>query len=144
VPQSTYEKLQHARELLGHAVPSGDLAQLLDRALDALNEKLERQKFAKTERPRPCRRSDDARHIPASVKRAVWQRDGGQCTFVSENGHRCEARTRLEYDHVKAVAQGGHATVKGLRLHCRAHNQLEAERAFGRDFMDAKRERCTG
>ena len=58
VPQSTYEKLQHARELLGHAVPSGDLAQVLDRALDALNEKLERRKFAKTDRPRPCRRSE--------------------------------------------------------------------------------------
>jgi hypothetical protein len=140
VPKSTYEKLQHARELLGHAVPSGDLAQLLDRALDALNEKLERRKFAKTERPRPCRRSDDARRIPADVKRAVWERDGGRCTFVGENGHRCEARTRLEWDHVEPVATGGHATVQGLRLRCRAHNQLEAERAFGRDFMNAQRD----
>jgi hypothetical protein len=140
VPKSTYEKLQHARELLGHAVPSGDLAQLLDRALDALNEKLERRKFAKTERPRPCRRSDDARRIPADVKRAVWERNGGRCTFVGENGHRCEARTRLEFDHVEAVATGGRATVQGLRLRCRAHNQLEAERAFGRDFMNAQRE----
>ena len=144
VPRSTYEKLQHARELLGHAVPSGDLAQLLDRALDALNEKLERRKFAKTDRPRPCRRSDDARHIPASVKRAVWERDGGRCTFVGDNGHRCEARTRLEWDHAEPVAQGGRATVQGLRLRCRAHNQLEAERAFGRDFMNAKREPRTG
>ena len=140
VPRITFEKLQHARELLGHAVPSGDLAQLLDRALDALNEKLERQKFAKTERPRVCRRSDDARHIPASVKRTVWERDGGRCTFVGESGHRCESRTRLEYDHVEPVATGGHATVKGLRLRCRAHNQYAAEQAFGRDFMNAKRE----
>ena len=140
VPKSTYEKLQHARELLGHAVPSGDLAELLDRALDALNEKLERRKFAKTDRPRPCRPSEHARHIPADVKRAVWERDGGRCTFMSESGHRCEARTRLEYDHVEAVAQGGHATVQGLRLRCRAHNQLEAERAFGRDFMNAQRD----
>ena len=144
VPKSTYEKLQHARELLGHAVPSGDLAQLLDRALDALNEKLERRKFAKAERPRPCRPSEHARQIPASVKRAVWERDGGRCTFVSESGHRCEARTRLEWDHVEPVAQGGRATAQGLRLRCRAHNQLEAERAFGRDFMNAKRARRTG
>ena len=140
VSKSTYEKLQHARELLGHAVPSGDLAQLLDRALDALNEKLERRKFAKTERPRPCQRSEHARHIPASVKRAVWERDEGRCTFVSESGRRCEARTRLEWDHAEPVAQGGHATVQGLRLRCRAHNQLEAERAFGRDFMNAQRD----
>jgi hypothetical protein len=140
VPKSTYEKLQHARELLGHAVPSGDLAQLLDRALDALNEKLERRKFAKAERPRPCRPSDNARQIPADVKRAVWERDGGRCTFVGENGHQCEAKTRLEWDHVEPVAQGGRATVQGLRLRCRAHNQLEAERAFGRNFMNAQRD----
>jgi 5-methylcytosine-specific restriction endonuclease McrA len=121
-------------------VPSGDLAQLLDRALDALNEKLERRKFAKAERPRPCRPSDNARQIPADVKRAVWERDGGRCTFVGENGHQCEAKTRLEWDHVEPVAQGGRATVQGLRLRCRAHNQLEAERAFGRNFMNAQRD----
>ena len=70
----------------------------------------------------------------------MWERDAGRCTFVSESGHRCEARTRLEFDHVEAVAQGGRATVQGLRLRCRAHNQLEAERAFGRDFMNTKGE----
>jgi len=138
VSQETYEKLRHAQELLGHAVPSGDLAQVLDRALDALIAQLERQKFARTARPRPCKHSDDPRHIPASVKRAVWERDGGQCTFVGENGHRCEAPTRLEWDHVEPVARGGHPTVKGLRLRCRAHNQLAAERVFGRDFMHSK------
>jgi hypothetical protein len=60
---------------------------------------------------------------------------------VSAGGHRCEARTRLEYDHVEPVAQGGRATVPGLRLRCRAHNQYEAEQRFGRGFMDARRER---
>jgi hypothetical protein len=139
VSGETHAKLRYAQELLGHAVPSGDLAQVLDRALDALIAKLEQQKFAQTDRPRPCKRSDDARHIPASVKRAVWERDGGCCTFVGENGHRCESRTRLEFDHVEPVATGGHATVKGLRLRCRAHNQYEAERAFGRDFMNTRR-----
>jgi hypothetical protein len=141
VSGETHAKLRYAQELLGHAVPSGDLAQVLDRALDALIAKLEHDKFAQTDRPRPCRRSDDARHVPASVKRAVWERDGGCCTFVGENGHRCESRTRLEFDHVEPVATGGHATVAGLRLRCRAHNQYAAERAFGRDFMNAKRGR---
>jgi hypothetical protein len=30
--------------------------------------------------------------------------------------------------------------VQGLRLRCRAHNQYGAEQAFGRDFMNTKRE----
>jgi hypothetical protein len=138
--QETHDDLLYAQALLGHAVPNGDVAQIFARALKTLIAKLEQQKFAKTERPRACRRSDDARHIPAEVKRGVWERDGGRCTFVSEGGRRCEARTRMEFDHVEPVATGGHATVKGLRLRCRAHNQYEAERAFGRDFMNTKRE----
>jgi hypothetical protein len=140
VDQATHDDLLYAQALLGHAVPSGDVAQVFARALKTLIAKLERQKFAKTDRPRPCRPSEHARHIAASVKRTVWERDGGRCTFVGESGHRCEARTRLEFDHVEAVATGGQATVQGLRLRCRAHNQLEAERAFGRDFMNARRE----
>jgi len=140
IGQEAHDDLLYAQALLGHSVPNGDVAQVFARALKALITKLEQQKFAKTERPRACRHSDDARHIPAEVKREVWERDGGQCTFVGENGHRCESRTRLEFDHVEPVAQGGHATVKGLRLRCRAHNQYEAERAFGRDFMTTKRE----
>jgi hypothetical protein len=132
--------IRHAQELLGHSLPNGDLPEAIHRAFAALVAQLERRKFARTERPRPCRPSEHARQIPASVKRAVWERDGGRCTFVSEGGHRREARTRLEYDHVEPVARGGQATVRGLRLRCRAHNQLEAERAFGRDFMNAQRD----
>jgi hypothetical protein len=138
--QEAHDDLLYAQALLGHAVPTGDPAQVFARALKALIAKLEQQKFAATDRPRPCRPSENARHIPAEVKRTVWERDGGQCTFVGENGHRCEARTRLEFDHVEPVAQGGRATVQGLRLRCRAHDQYAAEQAFGRDFMNAKRE----
>ncbi len=141
VDQATRDDLAYAQALLGHVVPNGDVAEVFARALKALIAKLEQQKFAQTDRPRRCHASDNARHVPADVKRAVWERDGGRCTFVGENGHRCESRTRLEFDHVEPVAQGGHATVAGLRLRCRAHNQYEAERAFGRDFMNAKRGR---
>jgi 5-methylcytosine-specific restriction endonuclease McrA len=140
VDQETHDLIRYAQALLGHAVPSGDLPEVIHRAFAALVAQLERRKFAKTERPRANRYTEDARHIPAGVKRAVWERDGGRCTFVGENGHRCESRARLEFDHVEPVANGGHATVKGLRLRCRAHNQLEAERHFGRDFMHAKRD----
>jgi hypothetical protein len=70
----------------------------------------------------------------------VWARDGGQCTFVSAAGHRCEARTRPEFDHVESVARGGHASVNGVRLRCRTHNQYAAECEFGAGFMSRKRE----
>lgn len=95
-------------------------------------------------RPRPGsnRRSSSSRtrYIPARVRRAVWERDQGQCTFVTLAGHRCSARRFLEFDHVEPVARGGRATVEGLRLRCRAHNQYAAEQTFGVEFMSQKRE----
>ncbi len=146
VGQSTYDKLQYAQALLGHSIPSGEIAPVIDRALDALIGQLEKRKFAATSkpRPRPRRRSASPRHIPAAVKRAVWERDGGQCTFESASGKRCPARSRLEFDHVEPVARGGRATVENIRLRCRAHNQHEAERAFGAGFMHRKREERRG
>jgi hypothetical protein len=138
--RETSEKLRYAQELLGHQIPSGDLAQVLDRVLDLAIAQLEKQKFGATPRPRSGgRKSARPRYIPLSVRRAVWKRDGGQCAYVSESGHRCEARRPLEFDHVLEVARGGEATVDGVRLLCRAHNQQAAERAFGAEFMRRKR-----
>ena len=141
--QATHDKLRYAQALLGHAVPSGDLSQLLGRALDALIHVLEKRKFGAAARTRPVgsRGKSDERYIPVSVRSEVWRRDGGQCTFTSEAGHRCESRTRLEFDHIQTVARGGgYATASELRLRCRAHNQYEAERVFGTGFMERKRQ----
>jgi len=43
---------------------------------------------------------------------------------------------------VVPVAKGGEATVEGVRLLCRAHNQYEAERTYGAGFMAEKREQA--
>ena len=138
--EATYEKLHHVQGLMSHTLPSGDPAEVIDRALDALARELERRKYAAASKPRmQSRESARPRHIPACVKRAVWARDEGRCTFVSESGRRCDSRQFLEFDHVDPVARGGRATVDGLRLRCRGHNQLEAARVFGADFMEWKR-----
>jgi hypothetical protein len=73
------------------------------------------------------------------VKRAVWVRDKGHCTFVSESGRRCECRRDLQFDHVKEFARGGEATVDNIRLRCPGHNQHSAEQTFGAGFMKQKR-----
>jgi 5-methylcytosine-specific restriction endonuclease McrA len=141
IGQETHDKLRYLQALLSHRIPTHDLAGALDRALDLAIAQLEKRKFATTSRPRPGRTtSGNPRYIPADVRRKVTQRDQGRCTFVSETGKRCEARDTLQFDHVDPVARGGQATVDNLRLRCRGHNQLEAERVFGTGFMKAKRE----
>ena len=139
--QTGRDNLRRAQELLGHQIPSGDIAQVFERALGLLVAHLEQQKFAATSHPASGhgRPTTTPRHVPADVKRTVWKRDGAQCTFTSEEGRRCEARAPLEFDHTREVARGGEATVSGIRLRCRAHNQYAAECTFGTEFMRHKR-----
>jgi hypothetical protein len=133
IDAATRAKLQKAQDLLRHAVPSGDLSVIFDRALTLLVAELEKKKCAETERPRRLRESGgSSRHIPAAVRRAVWRRDGGQCAFVAANGRRCDSRAFLEYHHVVPYAAGGQATIEGIELRCRAHNSFESELFFGR------------
>jgi hypothetical protein len=141
IEKSTRDRLRYAQALLSHAVPTGDVAQVLHRALGTLIVHLEKRKFGATRRPRRLRSPSGngptrSRYVPAHVRRAVWERDQGQCTFMSAKGIRCKATRFLEFDHVDPVARGGEARVGTMRLRCRAHNQYEAERAFGAGFMN--------
>ena len=137
--QEAHDLLRYAKSLLGHAIPSGDLTMILKRALKQLVEAEEKRVFAACARTRPRRGAPKGRYVPAEVRRSVWVRDGGQCTFTSESGRRCPSSDRLEFDHVQPVARGGESTVANLRLCCRAHNQYQAERTFGAGFMARKR-----
>jgi hypothetical protein len=137
-----YDALRCAQDLLGAQAAYRDLGRIVGRGLKLLAAELEKQKFAATARPRRGHKAArrDTRYIPAHVKRAVWEREQGRCAFVSESGHRCEARSGLEFDHKLEFARGGEATVEGIELLCRAHNQFKAERTFGAGFMSRKRE----
>jgi hypothetical protein len=138
----THELMSALEELLGRRVTSDDIDSALALGFKSMSATIEKRRYAATDKTRAQRKPAKGRHIPAAVKRAVVKRDGGQCTFVAANGRRCEARGRLEFDHIEPVARGGRSTVDNLRLRCRAHNQYEAEQAFGAGFMQTKRERA--
>ena len=47
---------------------------------------------------KPCASS---RTIPAAVRRQVWQRDGGRCSYLDRRtGRRCNSRYLIEIDHI--------------------------------------------
>jgi 5-methylcytosine-specific restriction endonuclease McrA len=118
-----------AQDLLSHAVRSGDLSQVFDRALDTLVEDVLRRRFAVTDAPKSDGTST-ARE-PAAVRRAVYLRDRGRCTYVAPDGRRCEARRFLQFDHIRLRADRGEFTVGNIRLRCGPHNRLESERVLG-------------
>lgn len=80
-------------------------------------------------------RPNTSRSIPASVRRRVYERDNGRCTFVSAGGRRCRSRTFLQYHHKDCWARHRLHDPERITLRCHAHNQLAAELDFGRDFM---------
>ena len=130
---ATCEKLRLAQDMLRHAVPTGDTAEIIDRALSVLLEELAKKKFAATDRPRTSRgAAPGSRYVAAKVRRAVWIRDGGRCAFVSKGGRRCNARAFVEFHHLDPYGVGGEATVDTMELRCRAHNHYEAEIFYGR------------
>jgi len=83
-------------------------AQRLDRAHMMLN----------VDEGRQLRPQGQRQPIPREVRRAVFQRDGGQCA-------ECGSKFDLQYDHVIPVVLGGATTVDNLQLLCGECNRLK-------------------
>ena len=62
-----------------------------------------------------------SRHIPADVKNAVWQRDGGKCV-------ECGATEYLEFDHIIPHSKGGASSIANVQLLCRRCNLAKSDR----------------
>ncbi len=71
-----------------------------------------------------------SRAIPVAVRRQVWERDRGCCSYVDRgSGRRCGSRHLLEIDHVVPYALGGSAEPDNLRLLCAAHHRYRHRHA---------------
>lgn len=147
VSSETRAKVERARDLMKHRNPTGDLEVIFDRAMDALVEKLEKERLGKTDRPqakpRPCKPD----HVATATRREVFERDGEQCTFVDAEGTRCSETGMLELDHVDPKARGGSSGAENLRVRCRAHNQMYAREVYGADHIETAirfRQRASG
>ena len=139
------DKIEQARALLRHQVPSGDLATILDKALSALIAKVEKERFSVGRKPRSAKLPEGratSRHVPDAIKRAVYERDKGRCTFVGTNGKRCEQQSFLELDHLDGFARRAEHRVTRLTLRCFWHNQYGADVMYGSEWMADKRERA--
>ena len=126
-------------------IPGGDLASIIDAAVSEKLERLEAKRYGKTNKPRKNLEDADTspgvRGISAAVKRAVWKRDRGQCTFIGAQGKRCPERHRLELHHDEpyGLGLGGDRSVDNVRLACPAHNAYMAELDYGKEKMDRHR-----
>jgi hypothetical protein len=134
------DHLRQLQDLLAHAIPSRDPAEILARALKGLLRDTHAKKAALTDRPRASAGATTrTRHIPAAVKREVFTRDSGQCTYRDDRGRRCTSRSFIEFHHRQNFAWGGTHEPANLELRCRVHNAYQAELDYGRDFIERAR-----
>jgi 5-methylcytosine-specific restriction endonuclease McrA len=165
-PAEYVRLVDEAKALLSHAVPRVTLEEIHLRAMRALVSGLRKKKYgakgdaipretrskstnaretgskstnapeARSVPPHPRQRG---RHIPVAVRRAVFERDGNQCTYVAATGNRCAETYRLEFHHLTPFAAGGEHDATNLTLRCAAHNALAAEEDFGRELVEDKK-----
>ena len=75
--------------------------------------------------PRGPRRTPVRRPIPAAVRRHLWLRDGGRCSYRDPvTGRRCNSSHLLQIDHLLPVAEGGGPEPENLALRCFAHHRM--------------------
>jgi len=134
------DKLDRARDALSHSDPGASVEQILEKGLDLILDRSARRRglVAKPRKAKvpslpPVRGS---RYVPAEVRRAVWERDGGKCQFKLASGESCGSTYQVEIDHLTPLARGGGATVEELRCACRSHNDEAARQVFGDAWMD--------
>jgi hypothetical protein len=130
------EKLERLLELMRSPKRDASLAAVIEAAVDEKLQRLEARRIGRTTKPRKTVAESGtrprSRRIPSAVRRAVWKRDGGQCRFVDERGHRCRARQGLEFHHRHPYGYGGDHSVENVQLACRTHNRYLAEIDYGK------------
>jgi hypothetical protein len=132
-------KLERLQDLMDE-----DLAAVIEAAVTEKLERLEAKRYGTTRNPRKSPEGVEApasRYIPAPIKRVVVNRDDRQCTFLDPTGRRCSERRGLEFHHDDPYGRGGDHHPSRIRLLCKTHNLLRAEKDYGKDVVDAHRRR---
>jgi hypothetical protein len=136
------DKLRRAQDLLRHRLPSGDIRDFREGARPLI-EKVEEERFAVVPAPRTTATEvagrASSRQVPAAIRRYVYRRDAGRCTFVDARGNRCKETGMLEFDHLDGFARTHLHDPERIVMRCHSHNQSEAEKMYGREFIERAR-----
>ena len=122
-------KLDQLKALWSHSNPNMTDLELIEKMADLCLKKVDpARKSLRKASGKNSRRVPDVekRYITAAVKKEVWLRDRGKCTYPG-----CNSKHLLQYDHIAPYSVGGLSTPENLRLRCQAHNIRAAVEHFG-------------
>ena len=129
------DKIREAQDLLGHQVPSGDLAELVERGLDLLVEEVRKKRFGASRRPRPKKtKREDEKVSAAAAKESAAVEAKPEST--EEPGGGCEKpRSRYIPAEVRRAVHGRDGErctfVDERGRRCPATRRLELDHAEG-------------
>ena len=136
--QEGLKNLETLKHLLSHQKPNmsyGELVLFLSK-LGLKKYDLRRKPLKKTSAQTLMRQPLQkqklmTRHIPMSIRRQVWQRDQGRCSYKDfKSNRKCGSKHLLQVDHIEPFALGGKHTIQNLRLLCAGHNQYRGQKTF--------------
>ena len=137
-----FEELKQAKSFLSHVVHNGSWAEVIS----ALASKLNQSKIGKPNKsPIPVKSELGSatelknsnlqgpaarKRAPLSLhlKRQLFAKAQGRCQYTIPDGLSCGSRFQVQIDHVTPVNWGGSNSMDNLRLLCRTHNLLMAQK----------------
>ncbi len=142
------EDLETLAALISHEVPRGDLTAVLREAIRCGIEKHGKRKGAvelvrkRSAKPREDQGYRDPKAIPVDVRRQLWKRDGGRCTWTSRRAslrqplaararphHAAALRRRGDRRQPSPALQASQSPVRGTGLREGAHGPVQAQHA---------------
>lgn len=135
IPDFLKEKLDHLKYYLSHRNPEMTYLRLIEylaeRALLKIEQRTKRAVAAVVSGP--ANPIPPRRNIPATLRHAVWLRDGGVCSYHDpKTGKRCGGRYQVQVDHIHPYSQGGDHALENLQLLCAQHNRFKGSRLQAR------------
>ena len=136
--QEGLKNLETLKHLLSHQNPNlsyGELVLFLSKLglkKYDLRQKSLKKASAQTLMRQPLQKQKlMTRYIPINIRRKVWQRDEGCCSYRDfKTNRKCGSKHLLQVDHIQPFALGGKHEIQNLRLLCANHNKRRSQQTF--------------
>lgn len=137
IPDNLKDKMDKLRQIFSHRIPDMTYLALMEYLVTQALNKIERRPPNAARIPEITKKSPElngaavhfSRNIPATVRHAVWVRDGGVCSYRDPStGRKCGARHFVQVDHIHPWSKGGKHSLENLQLLCAQHNRKKGVR----------------